>query len=95
MLRLCGSLGARARKLRSFGSTAYDLAQVAAGRLGGLVQKRVHFWDAAAGALILEEAGGAMEGRRVAGELWDLVAAAPGIHAPLRDLANEAWAASV
>ncbi|MHB8835834.1 MAG: inositol monophosphatase family protein [Candidatus Methylomirabilia bacterium] len=94
MLRLCRSLGAKARKLRSFGATGYDLAQVAAGRLGGLAQKSVNLWDAAAGALILEEAGGAVEGRPVAGGRWDIVAAAPGIHAPLRTLAHEAWTAS-
>jgi myo-inositol-1(or 4)-monophosphatase len=94
MLRLCRTLGAKARKLRSFGATGYDLAQVAAGRLGGLVQKSVNLWDAAAGALIIEEAGGAVEGRPAAGGRWDLVAAARGIHEPIAVLAHEAWTAS-
>jgi fructose-1,6-bisphosphatase/inositol monophosphatase family enzyme len=95
MLRLCSSLGPKVRKLRSFGATGYDLAQVAAGRLGGLAQKSVNLWDAAAGALILEEAGGAIEGRPAAGSRWDIVAAAQGIHEPLRNLTREAWTASV
>ncbi len=91
MLRLCRSLGAKARKLRSFGATGYDLAQVAAGRLGGLAQKSVNLWDAAAGALILEEACGVVEGRPAAGGRWDMVAAAPGVHARLSTLVREAW----
>ncbi len=94
MLRLCSSLGAKVRKLRSFGATGYDLVQVAAGRLGGLAQKSVNLWDAAAGALILEEAGAAIEGRPAAGGRWDIIAAAHGIHEPLRTLAREAWTAS-
>jgi fructose-1,6-bisphosphatase/inositol monophosphatase family enzyme len=94
MLRLCRSLGAQVRKLRSFGATGYDLAQVAAGRLGGLAQKSVNLWDAAAGALILEEAGGAVEGRATGGGRWDLVAANRGIHAPIVALAYEAWTTS-
>jgi myo-inositol-1(or 4)-monophosphatase len=93
MLRLCRSLGAKARKLRSFGATGYDLAQVAAGRLGGLAQKSVNLWDAAAGALILEEAGGTVEGRPVAGGRWNIIAGTPGVYAPLSVLAHEAWTA--
>jgi fructose-1,6-bisphosphatase/inositol monophosphatase family enzyme len=95
MTRLCRSLGAKARKLRSFGATGYDLAQVAAGRLGGLVQRRVNLWDVAAGALIAEEAGGVVEGRPLGGGRWDLIAAARGIHGPIAALAHEAWTASV
>jgi fructose-1,6-bisphosphatase/inositol monophosphatase family enzyme len=94
MLRLCRSLGATARKLRSFGATGYDLAQIAAGRLGGLAQKSVNLWDAAAGALILEEAGGAVAGLPIAGGRWDIIAGAPGVYAPLSVLAHEAWTAS-
>jgi fructose-1,6-bisphosphatase/inositol monophosphatase family enzyme len=95
MLRLCGAIGGRVRKLRSFGSTGYDLAQVGAGRLGGLVQRGVNLWDVAAGALVLEEAGGVVEGWAAPGGRWDLIAAVPGVHAPLSRLAHEAWAESV
>ena len=94
MLHLGRSLNRKTRKLRSFGATGYDLAQIAAGRLGGLAQKSVNLWDAAAGALIVEESGGVVEGRPTAGGRWDLVAAARGIHPGLSILASEAWTAS-
>jgi fructose-1,6-bisphosphatase/inositol monophosphatase family enzyme len=93
--RLCTALSSRARKLRSFGSTGYDLAQIAAGRLGGLLQRKVNLWDAAAGALIVEEAGGRAEGRAAAVGRWDIVAAAPGLHGELSRLAREAWEPAV
>jgi myo-inositol-1(or 4)-monophosphatase len=40
------------------GSTALDLCYVAAGRLDGYYERGIWEWDLAAGALILEEAGG-------------------------------------
>lgn len=94
MLRFCGSLSGRVRKLRSFGATGYDLVQVAAGRLGGLVQRGVHLWDAAAGALILEEAGGVVAGTAAPGSRWDIVAAGSALHPDLAALARESWTPS-
>ena len=46
------------RAVRRFGSAALDLAYVAAGRLDGFYETRLNRWDIAAGALIVEEAGG-------------------------------------
>ena len=43
---------------RVSGSAALDLAYVASGRLDGFFQKNLNLWDIAAGALIVEEAGG-------------------------------------
>jgi len=94
MLRLCRSLSGRARKLRSFGATGYDLAQVAACRLGGIAQKGVNLWDVAAGALLVEEAGGVVEGRPTELGRWDLIAAAGSVHPELSALVHEAWKAS-
>jgi myo-inositol-1(or 4)-monophosphatase len=43
---------------RRGGSAALDLCYVAAGRLEGFWELKLHAWDVAAGALIVEEAGG-------------------------------------
>jgi myo-inositol-1(or 4)-monophosphatase len=40
------------------GSAALDLCYVASGRLDGYYERGVHPWDVAAGALMVEEAGG-------------------------------------
>lgn len=44
--------------VRRLGSAAMDLSYVAAGRFDGYWEKRLNAWDAAAGGLILQEAGG-------------------------------------
>jgi myo-inositol-1(or 4)-monophosphatase len=54
----CAHLVPRVRGLRRMGSAAYDLANVAAGILDGYWELNLSPWDVAAGALILEEAGG-------------------------------------
>jgi len=57
-LELYQYYGERVRKLRAMGSAALDLAYVASGRLDAYVEQGVSLWDVAAGALIVEEAGG-------------------------------------
>lgn len=52
--KLCTS----ARSLRVTGSSALDQCWVACGRLDGFVEYNLKPWDAAAGSLIVEEAGG-------------------------------------
>lgn len=47
-----------ARALRTTGSASLDLAYVAAGRFDGIWYPSLHWWDAAAGILLIEEAGG-------------------------------------
>ncbi|MBS1907851.1 MAG: inositol monophosphatase [Actinobacteria bacterium] len=47
-----------ARDLRRGGSAATDLAYVAAGRLDGYFERGLSPWDFAAGALLVQEAGG-------------------------------------
>ena len=42
--------------------SALDLAYVGAGRLDGFFQSNLNIWDVAAGILIIEEAGGKIDG---------------------------------
>tara|TARA_B100000700_G_scaffold295705_1_gene358852 strand:+ start:1048 stop:1836 length:789 start_codon:yes stop_codon:yes gene_type:complete len=44
--------------VRKFGSGSLDLAYVAAGRFDGYWQRDLHYWDIAAGIIIVKEAGG-------------------------------------
>jgi myo-inositol-1(or 4)-monophosphatase len=46
------------RAVRRLGSAAIDLCYVAAGRFDGFWEHALHPWDVAAGALIVQEAGG-------------------------------------
>ncbi len=48
----------RARGIRRLGAAALDLCFVAAGRLGTYYETSLNVWDVAAGALIVQEAGG-------------------------------------
>jgi myo-inositol-1(or 4)-monophosphatase len=62
LVDLFGEFLARARAVRRLGSAALDLCYVAAGRLDGFWEQHLKPWDVAAGALILEEAGGRITG---------------------------------
>jgi len=55
---LFGVFLGRSRAVRRLGSAALDLCYVAAGRLDGFWERGLHPWDIAAGALIVDEAGG-------------------------------------
>ena len=55
---LFGEFISRARAVRRLGSAAIDLCYVAAGRFDGFWEHKLQPWDVAAGALIVEEAGG-------------------------------------
>lgn len=48
----------QAQGIRRAGAAALDLAYVAAGRLDGYWEYRLNSWDVAAGALLVQEAGG-------------------------------------
>jgi myo-inositol-1(or 4)-monophosphatase len=62
----------RVSSLRSDGSAGLDLCYVAAGRLDGFWELDLSPWDIAAGALIIQEAGGAVT--QVNGDPFDLYA---------------------
>jgi myo-inositol-1(or 4)-monophosphatase len=68
MEELLGGLAIRARAMRRFGSAALDLCYVACGRLDGFWDKNLKAWDIAAGALIVQEAGGLVTA--IAGEAF-------------------------
>ena len=57
-LGLFNHLILKAQAIRRDGSAALDMAYVAAGRFDGFWELKLHPWDVAAGALIIEEAGG-------------------------------------
>lgn len=50
--------------VRRLGSAAIDLCWVAAGRFDGFYEHKLQAWDSAAGALIVEEAGGKVTGHQ-------------------------------
>jgi myo-inositol-1(or 4)-monophosphatase len=81
-LGLFNRLVQRAQGIRRMGSAALDLAYVAAGRFDGFFEFGLKPWDIAAGALLIEEAGGQIA--RIDGAPWDarygdVVAGAPGL----------------
>ena len=51
-----------AQAVRRLGSAALDLCYVAAGRFDGFWEQELNPWDVAAGAVIVEEAGGTVTG---------------------------------
>jgi myo-inositol-1(or 4)-monophosphatase len=80
-----------ARAIRRAGSAALDLAYVAAGVFDGFFEFRLSPWDIAAGALLIEEAGGTLSdfdgGDRYL-ERGNVLAGPPGVVAGLRRAAR-------
>ncbi len=70
----------RVRKLRCLGAAAYDLANVAGGRLDAFHESELRTWDIAAGCLILQEAGGQLTAIQTRPTYWRLLGAAAGVH---------------
>mgnify|MGYP000615504045 FL=1 len=48
--------------VRRWGSAALDMAYVATGRYEGFWERRLHAWDLAAGIILVQEAGGLVQG---------------------------------
>ncbi len=74
--------------LRRAGSCALDLAHLAAGRLDGFWVMSLKSWDVAAGALLVNEAGGRvgdLAGSTNFLRTDEVIAAAPGLFKPLRE----------
>jgi myo-inositol-1(or 4)-monophosphatase len=67
-LELATTITRNARTLRSFGSAALSLCYVAEGWLDGFIHANLEPWDAAAGALIVRNAGGRVTD--FAGQPW-------------------------
>jgi len=80
---------------RNFGSAALQLAHVADGRLDGYVEFELSSWDAMAGLLLVEEAGGRVApfpGRGGLTVRAPVIAAVPGIFDALSALVQQATA---
>jgi myo-inositol-1(or 4)-monophosphatase len=83
LVALFGAFIARARAVRRLGSAAIDLCWVAAGRLDGFWEQLLRPWDLAAGALLVEEAGGRislMDGHPFDSRAGQIVASNGAIH---------------
>jgi myo-inositol-1(or 4)-monophosphatase len=80
------------RGLRRFGSAAADLSYVAAGRFNAFFEHALHAWDVAAGAFILQQAGGKVTDFN-GGDNWlfggQLVAAAKNFFDPFFSIVNK------
>jgi myo-inositol-1(or 4)-monophosphatase len=79
----------RARGIRRPGSAALDLCYVAAGGFDGFWEEKLHPWDTAAGALIVEEAGGVVTS--FSGDAYDprdktIVAGNPYVHEAMLEI---------
>lgn len=77
--------------VRRLGSAAIDLCWVACGRFDGFYEHHLQAWDAAAGFLIVEEAGGKVtdySGNRYSPYQKELLATNGRIHSALQDLVN-------
>jgi len=90
MRAVTGALVPQARKLRCFGSAGYDMANVAAGRITGYYERGIRSWDVGAPFILLQEAGAGLAARPLGEEAWEVLAAAPGIHAALAETVRAA-----
>ncbi len=82
-----GRVFPHAKGIRRAGSAALDLAHVACGIFDGYFELGLKPWDIAAGALLVQEAGGVItdwEGGQTWFESGNLVAGTPGVHPGLR-----------
>jgi myo-inositol-1(or 4)-monophosphatase len=92
LVALFGAFLARARAVRRLGSAALDMCYVAAGRLDAFWEQHLKPWDVAAGALLVEEAGGLITG--IDGSPFDsaaghLIASNGRLHPLLLDVVRE------
>ncbi len=87
-LPVLNALMGRCAGIRRAGACALDLAHLAAGRLDGFFVMSLRSWDVAAGALIVQEAGGRVGDLAGGNEFLrshEVIAAAPGLFNPLRE----------
>ncbi len=86
-LRILKDFTARTRGIRRIGSAAVDLAYVACGRFEAFYEYSLKPWDIAAGAFIIEQAGGVVtdfQGKRDLISGKEILAANPHIHPELQ-----------
>jgi fructose-1,6-bisphosphatase/inositol monophosphatase family enzyme len=88
MSRILPAFARSARKVRSFGSTALDMVQVAVGRIGAFVQMGTNLWDFAAAAVIVRAAGAVVDAKEYAPGRFRIIASAQGIFEQVRQQAE-------
>ncbi|MBB4155233.1 myo-inositol-1(or 4)-monophosphatase [Sphingomonas jinjuensis] len=91
--RIFGAVAPEVSGIRRLGSAALDLAWVAAGRFDGFWESGLSLWDAAAGLLLVKEAGGFVtdfRGADRAMERGEYLAANDGLHSKLHKLVANA-----
>jgi len=79
------------QEIRRSGSASLDLCAVAAGRLDGYWELKLHPWDVAAGSLIVQEAGGTVSdfsGTHFSIRDKELIASNGIIHSLMLDILN-------
>ncbi|HEY8591260.1 MAG TPA: inositol monophosphatase family protein [Sphingomicrobium sp.] len=87
--KIYAAVGPQVAGIRRFGSAALDLAWVAAGRMDGFWEENLDIWDAAAGVLLVKEAGGFVTDYRGSDrsfERAEYVAGSAAIHSKLQKL---------
>jgi myo-inositol-1(or 4)-monophosphatase len=85
-LRMYEVVASRCHGVRSAGSAALELANVAAGRVDGYFEKGLKIWDIAAGSLLVTEAGGIVgefNGESEYLNKGDIIAAGPKVFAQM------------
>ncbi|MCB0397214.1 MAG: inositol monophosphatase [Flavobacteriales bacterium] len=90
-LKLLGHLMGSSRGIRRWGSAAIDLAYVACGRFDAFYEYGLQPWDVAAGALIVQQAGGTVSTFKgdddyVFGK--EILASNTGIHPEMKEAIN-------
>ncbi len=95
LVSLFGAFLRTAQAVRRLGSAALDLCYVAAGRFDGFWEQHLRPWDMAAGALIVQEAGGVVTG--IDGAPFEtrhghILACGPALHKPMLEVID-AWRA--
>jgi fructose-1,6-bisphosphatase/inositol monophosphatase family enzyme len=76
----------KVKKLRCLGAAAYDISNVACGRLSGFFEKGLRTWDIAGAYIILKEAGGILDAEEFEPTRWRTLASAPGIHGQMKSI---------
>jgi myo-inositol-1(or 4)-monophosphatase len=79
--------------IRRLGSAAIDLAYVACGRMEGFFEYNLNAWDVAAGALLVQQAGGKVTDFNGGGNFLfgGELCAACDVHKEMLDIIKEKW----
>ena len=86
MLDVSARITKAVRKLRCLGAAAYDISNVACGRLSAFYERGLRTWDIAAGYVILAEAGGVLDADEFEATRWRVLAAGPGVIEAMREM---------